>query len=104
MESTITNRSVIDIYLKVKFLRSHEGMNLKDLSEALKLHRERIMNLESGNYKADLQDVIRYCDYFGLDYESFLFDKFEKFKTDCEADAAKLSKALFKTSKNNERR
>lgn len=93
-EPIIAYRSVIDIAKKAKFLRVQDGLDVRELAEVLKLHRERIANLEAGTNKADLQDVIRYCDYFGLDYEAFLFDGFVEFQANHLADAAKLLKAI----------
>lgn len=87
-------RKIQHIAEKVKFLRTSEGMNLKDLAAGARLYRERIMNLEIGVERADLQDVIRYCDYFGLDYEGFLFDAFPKFKADYVADAEKMMRTI----------
>ena len=81
------NRKMQYIAEKGKFLRTYDLMNLKDLAAKLKLHRERIMNLETGVYRVDLQDVIWYCDYFGLDYQGFLSDVFPNFKAAYVADA-----------------
>lgn len=79
---------------KIKFLRMNEGMNLKDMATTLKLHSERIANLEIGVYRAELQDTIRYCDFFGLDYEFFLFADFMEFRTAYVADNEKMMKAI----------
>ncbi|MET3658362.1 helix-turn-helix domain-containing protein [Sporosarcina psychrophila] len=93
-ETAEENRRIQHIAEKVKFLRTFEGMNLKDLAAGLKMYRERIMNLEIGVERADLQDVIRYCDYFGLDYEGFLFDAFPEFKAAYIADSEKMMRAI----------
>lgn len=88
------NRKIQHIAEKVKFLRTYEGMSIGDVGEALRLPKQRIAFLENGAYKADLQDVIRYCDFFGLDYERFLFDKFPEFKAAYVADDEKMLKTI----------
>lgn len=88
------SRSIQQMAEKVKFLRTYDGMSVGDLSAELRLHKQRITFLETGAYRVDLQDVIRYCDHFGLDYEGFLFDDFPKFKAAYVADSEKMLKAI----------
>lgn len=88
------SRSIRHMAEKVKFLRDYEGLTLKDMASELRLHSMRIKNLETGEYRVDLQDLIRYCDFFGLDYEGFLFDDFKTFQTAYLADAEKILKAI----------
>ena len=90
----LKSRSIQQMAEKVKFLRTHEGLTLKDMASELRLHSMRIKNLETGEYRVDLQDLIRYCDFFGLDYEGFLFDKFTEFKAAYVADNEKMLKAI----------
>lgn len=88
------SRSIQQMAEKVKFLRTYDGMSVGELGAELRLHKQRIAFLETGEYRVDLQDVIRYCDYFGLDYEGFLFDKFTEFKAAYVADDEKMTKAI----------
>lgn len=88
------NRSIRHIAEKVKFLRTYDGMSVNDVAVGLRLHKQRIAFLETGEYRADLQDVIRYCDFFGLDYEGFLFDDFTAFRAAYVADNEKMLKAI----------
>ncbi|QNK86260.1 hypothetical protein H7992_13365 [Sporosarcina sp. resist] len=52
------------------------------------------MNLEIDVEREDLQDDFRYYDYFGLNYEGFLFDAFPEFKAAYVADAEKMMRAI----------
>lgn len=88
------NRSIQQMAEKVKFLRTYDGMSIGELGAELRLHKQRIAFLETGEYRVDLQDVIRYCDFFGLDYEGFLFDDFPTFKAAYVADDEKRSRAI----------
>lgn len=78
---------------KVKFLRLHEGLSIRDLADEMSLNNNRIAKLETGEQRVDLQDVIRYCEFFGLSYEGFLMDTFEEFKKKYLADEKKMMKA-----------
>lgn len=88
------SRRIKQMAEKVKFLRTYDGMSVGELGAELRLHKQCIAFLETGEYRVDLQDVIRYCDYFGLDYEGFLFDDFPEFKAAYVADAEKMLKAI----------
>lgn len=93
-DDEMITRKIKSVADKVKFLRNHEGLNVNNIAEKLKLHRDHVLSLENGTVKAELQDVIRYCDFFGLDYEKFLFDDLPKFKADYIADEKKLLKTI----------
>ncbi|WP_342511942.1 hypothetical protein MKY34_15070 [Sporosarcina sp. FSL K6-1522] len=54
----------------------------------------RIDGLESGMIKMEIEDVIRYCDFFALTFEPFLFDNLITFKKACVADNEKILKAI----------
>ena len=88
------SRSIQQMAEKVKFLRTYDGLSLKELASELRLGSMRIKDLETGVERVDLQDVIRYCDFFGLDYEGFLFDDFPAFKAAYVADAEKMLKTI----------
>ncbi len=90
----LKSRSIQQMAEKVKFLRTYEGMSIGDLGAELRLHKQRIAFLETGEYRVDLQDLIRYCDCFGLDYEGFLFDDFKTFQAAYVADNEKMLKAI----------
>ncbi|WP_342512273.1 helix-turn-helix transcriptional regulator [Sporosarcina sp. FSL K6-1522] len=79
---------------KISYLRKSEGMSTNDLAGVLRMPKYRIEGLESGMIKMEIEDVIRYCDYFALTYEPFLFDNFAKFKKALVADNEKLLKAI----------
>lgn len=88
------SRSIQQMAEKVKFLRTYDGMSIGELGTELRLHKQRIAFLETGEYRVDLQDLIRYCDYFGLDYEGFLFDDFPAFQKAYVADNEKMMKTI----------
>jgi len=77
---------------KVKFLRMHEGLSVRDLADEMSMGNGRLAKLENGENRVDLQDVIRYCEFFGLTYEGFLMDTFEEFKKKYLADEKKRMK------------
>ena len=79
---------------KIKYLRKSEGMSINDLAGVLRLPKYRIEGLESGMIKMEIEDVIRYCDFFALTFEPFLFDNFITFKKACVADNEKMLKAI----------
>ena len=88
------NRSIKHIAEKVKFLRMHDDISVGEMAKELHFTKARITFLETGANRVEIQDVIRYCDFFGLDYEGFLFDDFPAFKSAYLADEAKCLKTI----------
>lgn len=78
---------------KVRFLRLHEGLSIGDMAAELRLPEDRLTGLESRILKLEIQDMIRYCDFFGLEYEGFLMDSLVEFKKKYLADEHKMMKS-----------
>lgn len=90
----MSNRKIISIANKVTFLRKYDNLSIRELSAELRFRMDHIADLETGAVQADLEDVIRYCDFFGVDYEGFLFDEFAEFKAAYIADNEKMMKTI----------
>lgn len=89
-----TARSIKHMAEKVKFLRVYDGLSLKELAKEIKLNSMHIEAMEKGAKHLELNDVIRYCEFFCLDYESFMFDEFPTFKNLMVDDDKKILKTI----------
>lgn len=90
----MVGRRVVDIYKKVQLLRKQDELTLHESARELGLDVNVMDDLEMGRRKIELNEVIRYCDYFGLDYEAFLFDQFVKFRKEYLADSQKMANTI----------